>query len=198
MFLDLLSMDKTYLTIGLIIIIAVVTRWWGASMGARPSGVAVPKAAVASGAGVPVRQAVDVTKLKVLTVEELKTFDGADGESAVYVALRGVVFDVTSHPTGRSFYGAGGAYHIFAGGDATLALARMSLDPSHVNSKQWKDGGLSIIEKETLSSWLSKFEAKYEVVGRLEGFFDEKELVKGKVAAQSAEGGPAPSGDETQ
>jgi predicted heme/steroid binding protein len=57
------------------------------------------------------------------TLDELRTFDGRNGK-ALYVALNGVVFNVSSSPM---YYGQGGSYEGLAGRDASRALAIMSL-----------------------------------------------------------------------
>lgn len=58
-----------------------------------------------------------------LTYEQLRKFDGV-ANSNVYVALKGVIYDVSS----SDFYGVGGGYHQFAGHDASINLAKMSHD----------------------------------------------------------------------
>ncbi|CAK4034522.1 Membrane steroid-binding 2 [Lecanosticta acicola] len=57
------------------------------------------------------------TTLK-LTEEELKAFTGKDAEQPIYLAIDGVIFDVSASP---AFYGPGGHYHHFVGRDATRA-----------------------------------------------------------------------------
>jgi len=96
---------------------------------------------------------------------ELAPFSGADG-SAIYIALDGIVFDVTSHPSGRDFYGPGCGYNIFAGKDATIGLSTMQLDPA-----KWDVplASLTPAQRETLAQWVGKFMAKYEVRGCLRG-----------------------------
>eukprot|EP00041_Stephanoeca_diplocostata_P010704 m.170343 g.170343 ORF g.170343 m.170343 type:complete len:83 (-) comp18263_c0_seq13:597-845(-) len=57
------------------------------------------------------------------TLEELTPFNGVDNKK-IYIAVGGIVFDVSSRP---DFYGPGSAYGVFAGGDASRGLATMSL-----------------------------------------------------------------------
>ncbi|MCL7042695.1 hypothetical protein MKW94_024648 [Papaver nudicaule] len=94
-----------------------------------------------------------------LTLEQLKQFDGSDESKPIYVALKGRIFDVT---TGKSFYGPGGSYCMFAGKDASRALAKMSKNDEDVCASL---EGLSEKEIGVLNDWEKKFEAKYPVVG---------------------------------
>nr|POE73066.1 membrane steroid-binding protein 2 [Quercus suber] len=52
-----------------------------------------------------------------LTDDELSLYDGTDPAKPVYLALNGTIYDV-SGGSGRSIYGPGGSYHVFAGKDA--------------------------------------------------------------------------------
>ncbi len=76
------------------------------------------------------------------------------------------MFDVTSHPSGRDFYGPGCGYHVFAGKDATIGLSTMELDPTKWGAPQ---SSLTPKQLETLAQWVSKYLAKYEVRGCLSG-----------------------------
>ncbi|RZC73677.1 hypothetical protein C5167_049161 [Papaver somniferum] len=94
-----------------------------------------------------------------LTLQQLKQFDGSDASKPIYVALKGKIFDVT---TGKSFYGPGGSYCIFAGKDASRALAKMSKNDEDICASL---DGLSEKEMGVLNDWEKKFEAKYPVIG---------------------------------
>jgi membrane-associated progesterone receptor component len=97
-------------------------------------------------------------------VADIVPFNGADGRR-IYIAIDGVVFDMSSHESGAAFYGPGGGYNIFAGKDATIGLASMQLDPT-----QWKRTRveeLSASEQDVVIDWVARFRAKYAVVGSL-------------------------------
>ena len=107
---------------------------------------------------------IKLTPLISLSTVELKAFSGESG-SKIYVAADGYVFDMSSHETGASFYGPGGAYHAFAGRDASIGLATMETDPS-----KWKKAtveNLSAAERDILHDWVTRFGAKYQIVGYL-------------------------------
>lgn len=96
-----------------------------------------------------------------LTPQQLIAYNGTDPSKPIYVALKGRIFDVT---TGVSFYGPGGAYAMFAGKDASRALAKMTKNEEDINSSL---EGLSEKEIGVLNDWEKKFEAKYPIVGRV-------------------------------
>jgi membrane-associated progesterone receptor component len=95
------------------------------------------------------------------TVEELRGYDGSDKTRPVLLAIEGRVFDVTH---GRSFYGKGGPYEMFAGRECAVALAKMSFDEADVH------GDTSVLddfERGKLTDWLETFEGKYVELGKL-------------------------------
>ncbi|TYH92930.1 hypothetical protein ES332_A13G218800v1 [Gossypium tomentosum] len=96
-----------------------------------------------------------------LTPQQLIQFNGSDPSKPIYVAINGRIYDVTA---GKSFYGPGGAYSMFAGKDASRALAKMSKNEEDVCPNI---DGLSEKEMDVLNDWVKKFEAKYPVVGRV-------------------------------
>ena len=103
------------------------------------------------------------------TLEMLKPFTGENG-GRILVAISGKVYDVTTR--GKSFYGPGGAYHIFAGRDATRGLAKMSTELSDVDNPNVDD--LTLNEIDTLSDWTQKFQFKYKCVGHLVDLPEER------------------------
>jgi|EP01043_Picozoa_sp_COSAG02_P006802 predicted heme/steroid binding protein len=60
-----------------------------------------------------------------MELDELAGHDGGGEAYGPYVAVLGLVYDMS---TSANFYGPGGNYAMFAGRDATLNLARNSLD----------------------------------------------------------------------
>ena len=97
---------------------------------------------------------------KTFTLGDLRTQDGRRGRS-IYISVKGFVYDVTE---GREFYGPGGGYAFMAGRDATVCLARMSLDPSLLNS-DWS--GLEEESLQVLADYVRLFNRKYPCVGTL-------------------------------
>ncbi|OMO61566.1 Plant peroxidase [Corchorus capsularis] len=95
-----------------------------------------------------------------LTPQQLSQYNGTDPSKPIYVAIKGVIYDVT---TGKSFYGPGGAYAMFAGKDASRALAKMSKNEEDVTPNL---DGLDEKQIGVLNDWVQKFQAKYPVVGR--------------------------------
>ncbi|KAJ4306184.1 hypothetical protein N0V88_000980 [Collariella sp. IMI 366227] len=96
-----------------------------------------------------------------ISLEELAQANGTDGGKC-YVAIKGIVYDVT----GNKAYQPGGAYHVFAGKDASRALGKTSTKPEDV-SADWQD--LPEKEKGTLNDWITFFSKRYNVVGKVEG-----------------------------
>ncbi|PMD57310.1 cytochrome b5 [Hyaloscypha bicolor E] len=92
-----------------------------------------------------------------ITPEFLSRCNGIDS-NLCYVAIKGKVFDVT----GNKSYEKGGSYHVFAGHDASRALALTSTKPEDVRP-DWED--LDDKEKQTLDDWMTFFSKRYNVVG---------------------------------
>ncbi len=91
---------------------------------------------------------------------DLAPFTGTN-EGPILVAVDGIVYDFSSHPTGPAFYGPGGGYSAFAGRDATFGLATMNLEPA-----TWPAAAeFTDAQKETLAQWTGKFLEKYAIRG---------------------------------
>eukprot|EP01130_Rhizamoeba_saxonica_P007389 TRINITY_DN298_c0_g1_i1.p1 TRINITY_DN298_c0_g1~~TRINITY_DN298_c0_g1_i1.p1 ORF type:complete len:143 (-),score=41.81 TRINITY_DN298_c0_g1_i1:30-458(-) len=98
-------------------------------------------------------------ELKDFTLEELKKYNGENGNN-IYIGVNGKVYDVTP---AAGFYGPGGSYHLFAGRDATRALALASFEEEHLNNPTID--GLTTSDLETLDGWVETYEFKYDHVG---------------------------------
>ncbi len=96
-------------------------------------------------------------------LSELARYDGSDPSEPLLIAIRGHVYDVTR---GKSFYGPGGPYGMFAGRDCTRALAKMAFDDELFTGSV---EGLEPDELDKLEEWIEMFEGKYRRVGRLLG-----------------------------
>jgi membrane-associated progesterone receptor component len=109
---------------------------------------------------------------RTFTRAELAAFKGETAtteegrvDAPIYVGAAGKVFDVSYG--GKEFYGPGGAYHHFAGVDASRALAKMSFQPEDIQSHDISD--LTEVQQKTLRDWVEKFEnvRKYPIVGSI-------------------------------
>lgn len=60
-----------------------------------------------------------VGSLRVISVEELKGYDGTYENRPIYLAYEGLVYNVTE---GKEYYKPGGIYHYLVGRDATIEL----------------------------------------------------------------------------
>ncbi|KAI5303447.1 hypothetical protein KEM56_007537 [Ascosphaera pollenicola] len=97
-----------------------------------------------------------------ITLEELAKCDGTDETRPTYLAIKGVVFDVSRN----AMYKPGGSYHLFAGKDASRGLALSSLKPEDARA-EWYD--LSDSQKKVLEDWFTFFKKRYNIVGKVVG-----------------------------
>lgn len=110
----------------------------------------------------------NTSNVRLFTDAELAQYDASDPDLPIYMAVRGVVFDVTS---GKAFYGRNAAYNALAGKDCTRAVAKMSLEPADLVSDI---SGLSDVHLESLDrTFTGVYEAKYPVVGYMKTVIDE-------------------------
>ncbi|XP_063159357.1 neudesin [Candoia aspera] len=98
--------------------------------------------------------------VRLFTEDELARYDGRKEDEPIYIAVKGVVFDVTS---GKEFYGKGAPYNALAGKDSTRSVAKMSLDPADLTHDTT---GLTEEELQFLDETFSNvYKAKYPIVG---------------------------------
>ncbi|XP_051502622.1 neudesin-like [Myxocyprinus asiaticus] len=98
--------------------------------------------------------------VRLFTDEELKRYDGSEEGQPVYMAIKGVVFDVT---TGKEFYGKGAPYNALVGKDSTRAVAKMSLDLADLTHDT-----TGLTEKQLMSLekiFTGTYKTKYPIVG---------------------------------
>ncbi|KAK6155742.1 hypothetical protein DH2020_009990 [Rehmannia glutinosa] len=130
-------------------------------------------------------------QLGEISVEELKQYDGSDPNKPLLMAIKGQIYDVTQ---GRMFYGPGGPYALFAGKDASRALAKMSFEDKDLNGDLT---GLGVFELEALQDWEYKFMSKYVKVGTVKTSVPVTEVQTTDAAesdiAKPAENGPSES-----
>uniref|UniRef100_A0A803Y8D5 Cytochrome b5 heme-binding domain-containing protein n=1 Tax=Meleagris gallopavo TaxID=9103 RepID=A0A803Y8D5_MELGA len=91
--------------------------------------------------------------------EDIPTSFFQEGQP-IYLAVKGVVFDVTS---GKEFYGKGAPYNALVGKDSTRGVAKMSLDPADLTHDIT---GLTEEELKSLDDIFNNvYKAKYPIVG---------------------------------
>merc|ERR1711997_110605 len=105
-------------------------------------------------------------KKRDFTPRQLKPYDGTKSEenpdARVLIGVLGKVYDMTK---GKSFYGPGGPYSVFAGRDASRALATFDV---HSTSEEYDDlSDLKQSELNEVKEWDLQFSEKYTLVGKL-------------------------------
>ncbi|CAH9069846.1 unnamed protein product [Cuscuta europaea] len=102
-----------------------------------------------------------------ITEEELRQYDGSDPKKPLLMAIKSQIYDVSQS---RVFYGPGGPYAIFAGRDASRALAKMSFEEKDLTGDI---SGLGAFEIDALRDWEYKFMSKYVKVGTVKATVPE-------------------------
>lgn len=101
--------------------------------------------------------------LRAFTPEEIAEYDGTDPNKPIYMAVKGVVFDVTS---GKDFYGKGKSYNALVGKDATRAVALWSLEKKDLTHDVT---GLTEKQLNGLNDVFDNvYRAKYPIVGHMQ------------------------------
>lgn len=84
-------------------------------------------------------------------------------DAPIYVGVNGKIFDVSYG--GKSMYGEGNTYFIFAGIDASRALAKMSFNKEDLENYDISD--LTSEQLKVLSDWEKRLSSKYPIVGEI-------------------------------
>ncbi|KAH3842862.1 hypothetical protein DPMN_116366 [Dreissena polymorpha] len=103
-------------------------------------------------------------KQQDMTLEQLREYDGKGPEGRILLAANGKIFDVTR---GKRFYGPGGPYGLFAGRDASRALATFSMTEDVFRNEYDDLSDLTSMQMESVREWEMQFTEKYDYVGRL-------------------------------
>ncbi|KAK9914231.1 hypothetical protein M0R45_038021 [Rubus argutus] len=127
-------------------------------------------------------------QLGEVTLEELKQYDGSDPKKPLLMAIKAQIYDVSQS---RMFYGPGGPYALFAGKDASRALAKMSFEDKDLTGDI---SGLGPFELEALQDWEYKFMSKYVKVGTIKSTTPE---TLGEATDETTKESPAVKSEET-
>lgn len=102
-----------------------------------------------------------------------------------------VIMYLSSFFVCRMFYGPGGPYALFAGKDASRALAKMSFEDKDLNGDLT---GLGVFELEALQDWEYKFMSKYMKVGTVKATVPVKDgAAEGEATDASASDAAKPA-----
>jgi membrane-associated progesterone receptor component len=102
----------------------------------------------------------EMTKVFNIDLKELRKYNGV-GNKRVFLCVKGDLFEVTGSP----FYSPGGGYHLFAGRESSVSLAKGDLEGTYLDKLPPYD--LNAEEEQALDEWHSKFLEKYRKVGKL-------------------------------
>jgi predicted heme/steroid binding protein len=107
----------------------------------------------------------DFTLAELLTFKDCPDIPEGRIDAPILMGINGKVIDVSYG--GKEMYGKGGPYFLFAGIDASKALAKMSFDVENLTSRDLSD--LTPAQQKTLADWEKKFivSRKYPVVGKI-------------------------------
>lgn len=107
-----------------------------------------------------------------MKLSELAKFNGQNNNTndntnkKTYFSAGGTIYDVSSSEMFAS------AYQQWAGKDATVALAKMSLSPNDINRTDiWKN--LTQSDQQSLQSWIDYFDQKYYIKGCIYEYYND-------------------------
>mmetsp|Transcript_40888 Transcript_40888/g.89495 ORF Transcript_40888/g.89495 Transcript_40888/m.89495 type:complete len:258 (-) Transcript_40888:202-975(-) len=126
-------------------------------------------------------------KSGTFTVSQLAHFDGR--ELPVYLGVCGKIVDCSSSENIKAGEGYG---KLWAGRDATYALATLSLVPDDANKFDFELSDFTPDQHKALAGWYKHFTTKYPVVGRLKEYDGwDFSSVEEEAVSQTPFGAPA-------
>lgn len=155
--------NSLYVTVAVAVAAVLIAKYVSASTdaaNARAFEAARARQAAAKEAAAAKKAAV---VRRYFTLDELRAFNG-EGAQPIYIGVLDEVYDVSEK---RDFYGPGEGYHLFAGREASRALAKMSFEAADLESDELAD--LGFMDQEALQDWVTKFSVynAYPNVGRV-------------------------------
>ncbi|KAA1118757.1 hypothetical protein PGT21_004786 [Puccinia graminis f. sp. tritici] len=156
--IDVLEANKLWVACHLVLL-SLLTLW---ALTSRSSSIPTSRPSRKStGKMTPETVKLDPPKDTVFTPQELSQFDGSDPSKPIYVAIKGIVFDVSNK---REVYGPGGSYHVFAGKDGSKGLGQSSLKVEDAIADY---SSLSEAELKVLDDWVAFFKKRYNILGKV-------------------------------
>eukprot|EP00927_Polykrikos_kofoidii_P049696 TRINITY_DN43719_c0_g1_i1.p1 TRINITY_DN43719_c0_g1~~TRINITY_DN43719_c0_g1_i1.p1 ORF type:complete len:274 (+),score=66.78 TRINITY_DN43719_c0_g1_i1:51-872(+) len=158
-----------YLKIGIALVVGTVSTIGLVFLRNRAMAPADPNAPLTEEQKAKRKKEVEMCTPKndVFTLHSLSIFDGR--RLPIYVGVCGKVLDVSTSENIR--YGEGYG-KLWAGKDATYALALTSLKPEDANKMDFKLSDFSEEQRKALSGWYKHFTTKYRIVGTMEEYKD--------------------------
>ena len=100
------------------------------------------------------RQQLEKMAKQDFTLEQLRHYDGVQSNGRILIGVLGKVFDVSKS---ADFYGPGGPYSVFAGRDASRALATFSVDASQFKDTHDDLADLKPSQMDSIKEWEMQF-----------------------------------------
>ncbi|KAF0975805.1 hypothetical protein FDP41_005132 [Naegleria fowleri] len=113
------------------------------------------------------QQATDLSNQPIpdvyFTMEDLAQHKG-ENDLPIWIGCNGLIFQVSEEK--REMYAPGAGYSVFAGTDATRALAKSSLNAEDLQPYGSLEG-LTEKELKTLKQWEDFYKKRYVIVGKI-------------------------------
>ena len=109
----------------------------------------------------------NILPTSTMSLQKLSKFDGSENHKAsIYFASDGWIWDVTKSESFQN--DSNSPYGMWRGKDATVSLAKMSMNKNDINRTDWEK--LTSQDLESLKSWTDYFSEKYLIKGKLKEY----------------------------